>query len=136
MGWLVLLAFAAQAELSPIVRAPKNPLSQRPQPFPKVTCANVLAELGKLKAMGSEHNQAVAGFMDDVIVAMEKWHQKLLPLEGKEVKIPAGEFVTLKTEQKEMGDTQTLVWDNMATLDGRFDEILQILPSCLKKKDN
>ncbi len=128
----VTLAALANAELNPLPTAPENPLTERPRPFPAITCANLTDELAKLKGMSNDHNLAVASFMDDVIVAVDQWHQFLAPLEGQSVEISKGQFDPIREGQNAISEAQTMVWDNMSVLEGRFDEVLKVLPRCLK----
>lgn len=111
---------------------PKPPPAVRPTPFPKITCATIKAELQKLKGMSSESNQAIAGFMDEVVVTIDAWHRELVNYEGKTFAVKVGEFAPMKQQSEDVGATQAMVWDTLNIVDARFDEMLEVLPSCLK----
>ncbi len=111
---------------------PQRPPALRPEPMPKVDCSNIAEQLGRLKTMSGEHNQSVAAFMDDVIVVMDKWHQEFEPFEGKSVSLPKGQFQSIKETAGEVSEVQSKVWEDLGIVDQRFDELLEVLPSCLK----
>ncbi|MGE0763327.1 MAG: hypothetical protein AB7N80_08615 [Bdellovibrionales bacterium] len=122
---------AAELPLKPTNK--KNPQTERPVPFPKITCANLEGEFSKLKTMTSQRNEGVAGYMDEVIATIDKWHKELVNMEGQSVNVPVGKFSPMLEMQKQIGESQSEVWNTNTILEARFDEMLDVLPSCLKK---
>lgn len=108
------------------------PAAELPDPMPKVDCTNIVAQMKSLKKMAGEHNQSVAAFMDDVIVNMDRWYQEFAALEGKSVSVPMGQFNKVRETSEKVGEVQGKVWEDLGIVDHRFDDLLEVLPSCLK----
>lgn len=123
-------SYAQLGQSSPVQTAPNAAM---PHSFPKVDCDNIENELKRLRLMSEEHNTSVAGFMDETLALIGQWLKQLLKLEGQNILFTAEHFEFLKSDFSEVSETQSMVWENMAVMDQRYDEILKVLPSCIKR---
>jgi hypothetical protein len=103
-----------------------------PKSFPSVTCANLSEELLRLKSMSGSVNNSVVGYTYQATARMESFFSDYVQLEGATQTIPKGYFSPLKRAFDDMAEVQPLIEANSKILDARFDELIQVLPSCLK----
>lgn len=80
--------------------------------------------------MTSESNSTLAAFMDEVVSTIGKWYNQLVQLEEKP--LPKGSAAPIDGAVKSITEVQSMAWENMAILDARFDQVLEVLSSCLK----
>lgn len=113
--------------------APPNPLPIGEEP-PELNCTEVVAELRKHNTMARSHDMAVADFTAQVSIIMTDWHTELKPLEGETITLPTGKFDPIIQGSGQVDEVTSMVYENSGFLEGRLNEIIDKVESCINKK--